>query len=143
MIVIIYIKFPQGELEAVFESAAAGNNNTVIIALVNRAYVEEVGEGRTMLDLFLESFWEGEGTMPLLDHLLLVATDETAYDHCRFKKLHCYKMDTKGVDLAGEKVFISAGFIEMMWRRMHFLLNVLGRGYHILFTVSFLDAQES
>ncbi|KAG2314360.1 hypothetical protein Bca52824_017482 [Brassica carinata] len=126
--------FPQEELGAVLESAAAGNNNTVIIALVNRAYVEEVGEGRTMLDLFLGSFWEGEGTIPLLDHLLLVATDQTAYDRCRFRKLHCYKMDTKGVDLAGEKVFMSAGFIEMMWRRTHFLLDVLRRGYHILFT---------
>ena len=73
------IEFPQDELEAVLESAAAGNNNTVIIALVNRAYVVEVGEGRTMLDLFLESFWEGEGTLPLLDHLVLVATDHTAY----------------------------------------------------------------
>ncbi|XP_013665935.2 uncharacterized protein At1g28695-like isoform X3 [Brassica napus] len=122
------------ELEAVLESAAAGNNNTVIIALVNRAYVEEAGEGRTMLDLFLESFWEGEGTLPLLDHLVLVATDHTAYDRCRFKRLHCYKMDIKGVDLEGEKVYMSADFIEMMWRRTHFLLDVLSRGYHILFT---------
>ncbi|XP_013603720.1 PREDICTED: uncharacterized protein At1g28695-like isoform X3 [Brassica oleracea var. oleracea] len=122
------------ELEAVLESAAAGNNNTVIIALVNRAYVVEVGEGRTMLDLFLESFWEGEGTLPLLDHLVLVATDHTAYDRCRFKRLHCYKMDIKGVDLEGEKVYMSADFIEMMWLRTHFLLDVLRHGYHILFT---------
>ncbi|XP_013603717.1 PREDICTED: uncharacterized protein At1g28695-like isoform X1 [Brassica oleracea var. oleracea] len=128
------IEFPQDELEAVLESAAAGNNNTVIIALVNRAYVVEVGEGRTMLDLFLESFWEGEGTLPLLDHLVLVATDHTAYDRCRFKRLHCYKMDIKGVDLEGEKVYMSADFIEMMWLRTHFLLDVLRHGYHILFT---------
>ncbi|KAJ0231912.1 hypothetical protein HA466_0295640 [Hirschfeldia incana] len=128
------IEFPLDELEAVLESAAAGNNNTVIIALVNKAYVEEVGERRTMLDLFLESFWEGEGTIPLLDHLLLVATDQTAYDRCRFRRLHCYKMEIKGVDLEGEKVFMSADFIEMMWRRTHFLLEVLLRGYHILFT---------
>ncbi|RID49606.1 hypothetical protein BRARA_H00394 [Brassica rapa] len=87
-----------------------------------------------MLDLFLESFWEGEGTLPLLDHLVLVATDHTAYDRCRFKRLHCYKMDIKGVDLEGEKVYMSADFIEMMWRRTHFLLDVLSRGYHILFT---------
>ncbi|KAJ0249338.1 hypothetical protein HA466_0148480 [Hirschfeldia incana] len=125
---------PVDDLEAVLERAASGNNNTVIIALVNRAYVEEVGEGRTMLDLFLESFWEGEGTMSLLDHLLLVATDQTAFDRCRFKRLHCYKMDIKGADLEGEKVFMSAEFIEMMWQRTHFLIDVLSRGYHILFT---------
>ncbi|CAH8362797.1 unnamed protein product [Eruca vesicaria subsp. sativa] len=128
------IELPLDELEAVLESAAAGNNNTVIIALVNRAYVEDVGGGKAMLDLFLESFWEGEGTMPLLEHLLLVATDQTAYDRCRFRRLHCYKMDTTGADLEGEKVFMSTDFIEMMWRRTHFLLDVLHRGYHLLFT---------
>ena len=48
-------------------------------------------------------------------------------------------MDIKGVDLEGEKVYMSADFIEMMWLRTHFLLDVLRHGYHILFTVKFLD----
>ncbi|CAH2035927.1 unnamed protein product [Thlaspi arvense] len=128
------IEFPMDELEAVLDSAAAGNNKTVIITVVNKAYVEEVEEGRTMLDLFLESFWEGEGTLPLLDHLMVVAADQTAYDRCRFRRLHCYKMETEGVDLEGEKVYMSADFIEMMWRRTRLLLDVLGRGYHLIFT---------
>ncbi|KAL0723264.1 hypothetical protein Bca4012_037863 [Brassica carinata] len=128
------VELPVDELGAVLDSAAAGNNKTVIIAVVNRAYVEEVERGRTMLDLFLESFWEGEGTLPLLDHLLVVAADQIAYDRCRFRRLHCYKMDTEGVDLEGEKVYMSADFIEMMWRRTHLLLDVLHRGYHLLFT---------
>lgn len=125
------------ELEATLDRAAAGNNKTVIITVVNKAYVEEVEGGRTMLDLFLESFWEGERTLPLLDHLMVVAADQTAYDRCRFRRLHCYKMDTEGLDLEGEKVYMSADFIEMMWRRTRLLLDVLRRGYHLIFTVSF------
>ena len=120
-------------------TAAAGNNKTVIITMVNKAYVKEVGRGSTMLDLFLESFWEGEGTLPLLDHLMVVAVDQTAYDRCRFKRLHCYKMETEdGVDLEGEKVFMSKDFIEMMWRRTRLILDVLRRGYNVIFTVSSL-----
>ncbi|ESQ47020.1 hypothetical protein EUTSA_v10028197mg [Eutrema salsugineum] len=127
-------KFPVDELEAALDRAAAGNNKTVIIAMVNKAYVEDVGVERTMMDLFLESFWQGEGTLPLLDHLLMVAADQTAYDRCRYRRLHCYKMETDGVDLEGEKVYMSKDFIEMMWRRTRLLLDVLRRGYHIIFT---------
>jgi len=130
-----WTEYPVDELEAVLDKAAMGNNKTVIIAMVNKAYVEEVEGGRTMLDLFLESFWEGEGTRPLLDHLMLVAADQTSYDRCLFRRLHCYKMDTDGVDLEGEKVYMSKDFIEMMWRRTHLLLDVLSRGYNLTFTV--------
>ncbi|XP_024006330.1 uncharacterized protein At1g28695 isoform X2 [Eutrema salsugineum] len=126
--------FPVDELEAVLDKAAAGNNKTVIITVVNRAYVEDVKGERTMFDLFLESFWEGEGTLPLLDHLMVVAADQTAYDRCRFRRLQCYKMETDGVDLEGEKVYMSPDFIEMMWRRTRLLLDVLRRGYHLIFT---------
>jgi len=129
------IQYPVDELETVLDKASTGNNKTVIIAMVNKAYVEEDGGGRTMLDLFLESFWEGEGTRPLLNHLMVVAADQTAYDRCLFRRLHCYKMDTEGVDLEGEKVYMSKDFIEMMWRRTRLLLDVLSRGYHIIFTV--------
>ncbi|KAL1212789.1 hypothetical protein V5N11_019241 [Cardamine amara subsp. amara] len=53
-------EYPVDDLEAALDSAATGNNRTVIIAMVNKAYVAEVGGGRTMFDLFLESFREGE-----------------------------------------------------------------------------------
>ncbi|EOA37614.1 hypothetical protein CARUB_v10012005mg [Capsella rubella] len=127
-------EYPVDDLEAALRKAAAGNNKTVIITMVNKAYVEDVGRGRTMLDLFLESFWEGQGTRPLLDHLMVVTADQTAYDRCRFKRLHCYKMETDGLDLEEEKIFMSKGFIEMMWQRTRLLLDVLRRGYHVIFT---------
>lgn len=131
------IKFPVDELELALHKASTPNK-TVIIVVLNKAYVEpNVKFETTVLDLFLDSFWLGEGTRPLLDHLLLVAVDQTAYDRCIFKRLNCYKMETGGVDFAGEKLFMSEDFIKMMWRRTLLLLDVLKHGYSFIFTVSF------
>ncbi|XP_010523105.1 PREDICTED: uncharacterized protein At1g28695-like [Tarenaya hassleriana] len=126
------------DLEAALQRAASGNNKTVVIAVVNKAYVEKSGSSTsTMLDLFLESLWEGEDTRHLLDHLMLVAVDQTAYDRCRFLRLHCYRLesaDQQHLDFSGEKVYMSPDFIQMMWRRTLFLLHVLRRGYSFVFT---------
>ncbi|XP_074280045.1 uncharacterized protein At1g28695-like [Silene latifolia] len=108
-------------------------NKTVILAVVNRAYVE--GEVvPNMLDLFLEGFNAGEGTRELVNHLLIVAVDQTAYERCLLRGLHCYKLETDGVDFTREEVFMSSDFVKMMWRRTLFLLEVLERGYDFVFT---------
>ncbi|XP_010270017.1 PREDICTED: uncharacterized protein At1g28695-like [Nelumbo nucifera] len=127
----ITLNVSKDDLETALEEASA-ENKTLIIAVVNKAYVE--GEGRTMLDLFMESFWLGEGTRPLIDHLLLVAVDQIAFDRCKFLRLHCYKLVTEGVDFGGEKFFMSDDFLKMMWRRTLFLADVLKRGYSFIFT---------
>ncbi|XVF73551.1 hypothetical protein PTKIN_Ptkin12aG0211100 [Pterospermum kingtungense] len=122
------------ELDVALEEASMPNK-TVIIAVVNKAYVEQsVDADTTMLDLFLESLWLGHDTRALLDHVLIVAVDQTAYDRCKFKRLHCYRLVTDGVDFGGEKVFMSQDFIKMMWRRTLLLLDVLRRGYSFIFT---------
>ncbi|XP_054781872.1 uncharacterized protein At1g28695-like [Prosopis cineraria] len=114
---------------------ASTENKTVIVAVINKAYAEQDVNGHTtMFDLFLSSFWLGEGTRSLVDHLLVVAVDQTAYDRCRFLRLNCFKLETDGVDFADEKYFMSGDFIKMMWRRTLFLLEVLKRGYSIIFT---------
>ncbi|CAK7347774.1 unnamed protein product [Dovyalis caffra] len=128
------LKFPIDELELALEKASTPNK-TVIIAVVNKAYAEQgVNTETTMLDLFVESFWLGEDTRPLLDHLLVVAVDQTAYERCLFKRLNCYKLETEGVDFGGEKVFMSRDFLKMMWRRTLLLLDVLKHGYNFIFT---------
>ncbi|KAJ8900359.1 hypothetical protein K2173_024999 [Erythroxylum novogranatense] len=128
------VKFPIDELQSALEKAAMPNK-TVIIAVVNRAYVEQTVESEiTMLDLFLESFWLGENTRQLLDHLLVVAVDQTAYERCMFNRLHCYKLETDGVDFAGEKIYMSGDFLKMMWRRTLFVTEVLKQGYNFIFT---------
>ncbi|PON58848.1 Nucleotide-diphospho-sugar transferase [Parasponia andersonii] len=134
---------PLDELEAALAKASM-ENKTVIIAVINKAYAdEEIGGDSTMLDLFLRSFWLGEDTRPLLNHLLLVAVDQTAHERCQFLKLNCYKLETDGVDFTEEKLYMSPGFLKMMWRRTWFLLEVLKRGYSFIFTVSFLSMQKS
>ncbi|PIM99192.1 hypothetical protein CDL12_28317 [Handroanthus impetiginosus] len=119
------------ELEEGLAAAASNTNKTVIIAIVNKAYVE--GD-KPMLDLFLDGFWLGEGTRELVKNLLIVAMDQTSNERCKFLGLHCYKLETEGVDFVGEKVYMSDDFIKMMWRRTLFLGDVLKRGYGFIFT---------
>ncbi|KAK4416083.1 hypothetical protein Salat_2715700 [Sesamum alatum] len=124
---------------------ASTPDKTVVISVINKAYVEPppTGEAPSMFDLFLEGFWAGEGTRPLVEHLLIVAVDDTAHERCLFLRLNCYRLraadDASGsgdgdVDFAGEKVYMTNEFIEMMWRRTRFLLDVLRRGYDFIFT---------
>ncbi|KMS99898.1 hypothetical protein BVRB_1g017460 [Beta vulgaris subsp. vulgaris] len=126
------LQAPKDELEETLQKVSM-KNKTVIIAVVNRAYVE--GEVvPNMLDLFLEGFWAGEGTRELVNHLMIVAVDQTAYERCIFRGLHCYRLVTDGVDFMGEKVFMSHDFINMMWSRTLFLRDVLKKGYNFIFT---------
>lgn len=119
------------ELERALSGASTADK-TVILAVINKAYVE--GD-KAMLDLFLDGFWLGEETQGLLDHLLLVAVDQTSFDRCKFLHLHCYKLETEGIDFRGEKLYMSQDFINMMWRRTLFLSQVLEKGYNFIFTV--------
>ncbi|XP_075094908.1 uncharacterized protein LOC107761925 isoform X1 [Nicotiana tabacum] len=124
----------KNELEEALNNASM-EEKTVIITIINKAYVEPYkGEYPSMFDLFLEGFWEGEMTRPLLDHLLVVAMDQTAYERCKFRRLHCYRLLTDGVDFAGEKIYMSEEFNKMMWRRTQFLMDVLKLGYNFIFT---------
>ncbi|KAL5724086.1 hypothetical protein ACHQM5_007393 [Ranunculus cassubicifolius] len=125
------IKTTSGDELEMALSGASMANKTLIIAILNKAYIE--GE-KPMLDIFLESFWLGEKTQFLVDHLLLVAMDQTAFDRCKFLRLHCYRLVTEGVDFGGEKLYMSRDFINMMWRRTIFLAEVLQRGYSFIFT---------
>ena len=121
-------------LEATLSEASIGNK-MVIIAMVNKAYV---GGDKPMLDLFLDGFWHGEDTRELVNHLLLVAVDDTSYERCKFLRLHCYRLQMdNGMDSNGEKLYMSDDFIKMMWRRTLFLGDVLKRGYSFIFTVRF------
>ncbi|XP_021756426.1 LOW QUALITY PROTEIN: uncharacterized protein At1g28695-like [Chenopodium quinoa] len=125
--------FQKDELDEALEKASMKDNKTVIIAVVNKAYVE--GEVvPNMLDLFLEGFWAGENTRELVNHLMIVAVDQTAYDRCRYRGLHCYRLVTDGVDFMGEKIFMSKDFIKMMWSRTLFLTDILKKGYNFIFT---------
>ncbi|BFG23057.1 hypothetical protein CerSpe_093310 [Prunus speciosa] len=125
------IKIGPGDgLESALSEASMANK-TVIIAIVNKAYVE--GD-KPMLDMFLDGFWLGEDTRGLISHLLLVAVDQTSFERCKFLRLHCYKLEADGADFEAEELYMSQDFIKMMWRRTLFLKEMLKRGYSFVFT---------
>lgn len=107
-------------------------NKTLIITTLNSAWAKN----NTMIDLFLASFQEGDNIAHLVDHLLIVALDQSAFDRCTAIHHHCYRLETEGVDFAAEKFFMSSDYLKMMWRRIDFLRIVLELGYNILFSVS-------
>ncbi|XP_058207464.1 uncharacterized protein At1g28695-like [Rhododendron vialii] len=120
----------QDELDEVLAETST-ENKTVIIVVVNKAYVE--GD-KSMLDLFLDGFWLGDGTQGLINHILIVATDPVSYNRCKFLRLHCYKLETEGLDFVHEEINGSRNYLKMMWRRTQFLGDILKRGYNFIFT---------
>ncbi|KAL6637786.1 hypothetical protein ACP70R_025358 [Stipagrostis hirtigluma subsp. patula] len=122
------------DLEVALRGAAYANK-TLILTVLNKAYAEEDG----LLDLFIESLRRGEGTAQLIDHVLLVAMDQPAFQRCRsLGGVKCYLLGPDGDDGAGdlssEQLYMSDGFIRMMWRRIRLLGDVLKHGYSFIFT---------
>ncbi|KAG5558217.1 hypothetical protein RHGRI_008221 [Rhododendron griersonianum] len=107
----------QDELDEVLAETST-ENKTVIIAVINKAYVE--GD-KSMFDLFLDGFWHGDGTQGLVNHILIVATDPVSYNRCKFLRLHCYLLETEGLDFVHEETYGSGNYMKMMWRRTQFL----------------------
>jgi len=124
---------PDDDLDVALRGAAYANR-TLILTVLNEAYAEEDG----LLDLFLRSMREGDGTAQLIDHVLFVAMDRQAFRRCRsLAGLRCYllRQSDGDDDLSSEQLYMSDGFIRMMWRRIRFLGDVLKHGYSFIFTV--------
>lgn len=111
-------------------SKASNSNKTVIITSLNAAWAQN----NSMIDLFLQSFRVGNGTVGLLKNLLIVAVDQKALVRCREIHEHCYLMKTGGIDFSAEKFFMSDDYLKMMWRRMRFFGQVLEAGYNFVFS---------
>lgn len=108
------------------------DENTVIVTLMNQAWAEP----NSTFDIFLEGFRVGEGTERLLRHVVVVCLDEKAYSRCvEVFSSRCYLLRTAGIDFSGEKRFMAADYLKMMWRRTEFLGSLLKLGYNFLFTV--------
>lgn len=107
------------------------SDKTVILTTVNQAWAAN----NSLLDIFLESFRIGDNTKRLLDHLVIVAYDQEAYDRCTTLHPHCYALKNQKKDFSKEAFFMSHDYLEMMWGRIHFLHSILEMGYHFVFTV--------
>ncbi|CAI0421232.1 unnamed protein product [Linum tenue] len=103
----------------------------VIITTINEAWAEP----GSILDLFLESFWSGDGTQELVRHLVIVSLDQKAHQYCQAVHPHCYALTTPGVSFTGTPAtFKSDEFMLMVWRRMEFYTSVLKLGIDFVFT---------
>ncbi|XP_071723797.1 uncharacterized protein At4g15970-like [Rutidosis leptorrhynchoides] len=116
------------ELERVLKNTSMADK-TVIITTLNEAWAEP----GSLLDLFLESFKIGKGTMKLLNHLVIVSLDRKAHDRCLNVHHNCYKLDV-GNNVSGEAYFMTPSYLEMMWKRIEFLTVVLKLGYNFVAT---------
>lgn len=111
-------------------SKASMVNKTVIITTLNEAWAAK----DTMVDLFLLSFRRGRNIEHLLEHLVIVTLDRKAHERCLELHPYCFRLQTEGVDFAGEKKFMSQDYLKMMWRRIKFLGDVLEMGYSFVFS---------
>ncbi|XP_022776523.1 uncharacterized protein At4g15970-like isoform X1 [Durio zibethinus] len=126
---IIDSENPTQQLEEVLKNASMVNK-TVILTTLNDAWASP----NSVVDLFLKSFMLGDGTRRLLDHLVIVALDEKAYNRCRIIHKHCFALVTEDVDFHQEAYFMTPHYLKMMWRRIDFLRSVLELGYSFVFT---------
>lgn len=106
-------------------------NKTVILTTLNEAWAAE----NSTIDLFLESFRIGNGTLKLLNHLVIIALDQRAFRRCLELHRHCFSLLSEGDDFHDEAYFMTQHYLKMMWRRIDFLRSVLELGYNFVFTV--------
>ncbi|KAG6529763.1 hypothetical protein ZIOFF_011977 [Zingiber officinale] len=117
------------KLEKVLKEAAM-ENKTVILTTLNAAWAS-LG---SIIDLCFQSFRTGDGTRRLLDHLVIIALDKKAYIRCISLHTHCFALYTEGMDFSYEKIYMTAGYLSMMWRRIEFLRVILEMGYNFIFS---------
>ncbi|KAG6521999.1 hypothetical protein ZIOFF_019133 [Zingiber officinale] len=117
------------KLEKVLKEAAM-ENKTVILTTLNAAWASP----GSIIDLFFQSFRTGDGTCRLLDHLVIIALDKKAYIRCISLHTHCFALYTEGMDFSDEKIYMTAGYLSMMWRRIEFLCVILEMRYNFIFS---------
>ena len=118
---------------------ASNENNTVIITTLNQAWAEP----KSIFDLFLESFRIGQGTQKLLKHVVVVCLDPKAFERCTQLHSNCYYLKTMNTEFSGDKAYNTPDYVNMMWRRIELLIQVLEMCFNFIFTVSNYDLNSS
>lgn len=111
---------------------AATPDKTIIMTAINDAWAAP----GSLLDLFFESFHHGDQILHLLNHLVIVAMDQKAFERCKSRRHpYCYFLKVEGLNFASEQSYMKGDYLEMMWRRNRFQQSILELGYNFLFTV--------
>nr|TKW18522.1 hypothetical protein SEVIR_5G436400v2 [Setaria viridis] len=106
-------------------------DRTVILTPVNEAWARP----GFLLDLYLESFKNGEGIAHLRNHVLVVALDALGFDRCKAVHPYCYLLQvTTNANMSSAKGFMSRDYLELVWTKLTFQQRVLELGYNFLFT---------
>ena len=105
-------------------------DRTVILTLANEAWTQP----GSLLDIYRESFRNGEDIAHLLNHLLVVALDARGFERCKAVHPHCYFLNATSVDMSSAKPFMSPDYLELVWTKLTFQQRVLELGYNFLFT---------
>ncbi|KAJ3683569.1 hypothetical protein LUZ60_013796 [Juncus effusus] len=119
------------DLQHLLERLANGDK-TVILTMVNWAWVAP----NSLLDLFIESFHNGEEINHLLKHLLIIALDTRAFDRCKLLHLHCYllKVESSNSNITSAQQFLSKGYVKLLWNRVKLQGRILELGYNFILT---------
>ncbi|KAF0927782.1 hypothetical protein E2562_036202 [Oryza meyeriana var. granulata] len=108
----------------------AMEDRTVIITSVNEAWAAP----GSLLDLYRDSFKNGEGIAHLLDHVLVVAVDPAGFHRCKAVHPHCYHLEVKSMNLSSAKRFMTKEYLELVWTKLSLQQRILQLGYNFLFT---------
>jgi len=88
-----------------------------------------------LLDIYRESFRNGEGTERFLDHVLVIAIDAGGFHRCKAVHPHCYHLEvTKPTNLSSANRYMTKEFLELVWLKLSFQQRILELGYNFLFT---------
>jgi hypothetical protein len=114
-------------------------DRTVILTLANEAWAQP----GSLLDIYRESFRNGEDTERFLNHVLVIAVDAGGFDRCKAVHPHCYHLEVvKATNLSSASKFMTKEFVELVWLKLSFQQRILELGYNFLFTVVSLIFQN-
>ena len=106
-------------------------DRTVILTILDQAWARP----GSVLELFLESFKIGVGTKKLLNHLVIVTTDDQAFQYCKAMHPHCFPLPTPE-DFVARKPLMHPDRSKFGRRTIRLLGEVDELGYNFVFTVS-------
>ncbi|XP_059450066.1 uncharacterized protein At4g15970-like [Corylus avellana] len=106
-------------------------DKTVIVTILDETWASP----GSVLDLFLESFRVGQGTQRFLNHLVVVALDNQAFQYCNAIHPHCFQLPLFESKIAAvEGLFTTPDHLMLNRRRNDILLQVIELGYNLVFT---------
>jgi hypothetical protein len=107
-------------------------DRTVILTLVNEAWAQS----GSLLDIYRESFKNGEDIEHFLNHVLVIAVDAGGFGRCKAVHPHFYLLEVNKstANLSSANRFMTKEFLELVWLKLSFQQRILELGYSFLFT---------